>query len=458
MSSAEETDKNQSEAELAENAEVLEQSNELPEDSAENLENEDGSESSDTGGSPAEAEGVTQSEALEEGEEGSEEVAEEEGEVGGPEEGAEEEEEDEEEEPEEGAEDCPACNKGAPAWMATFADMATLLMAFFVLILSFAQVNVPKYKEVAGSMRSAFGVQTVIPAIEPPTAESIILQQYERTVTDPTASNRIEEQKTDEPPNEDELSFNIGDGSAETNAIDLLTQELREEISQGMVNITRTESGIDVSFPVRQGSSEGGQRITGDMIDALARIAMVQSNTSEVITLSGGALQRGNSPNWYNSEQYREDSLATDRYELIRSNLSEEIADGLAQVSLDGEDVIITLSEQGSFQSGSAELEQSFFDVLNRVGASLVGAGGLVEIEGHTDNVPLAFGGRYRDNWDLSSARSSRVADYLLQQGFLMAGSVVVEGHADTKPVASNDDPEGRALNRRIEVIVRGGS
>ena len=359
---------------------------------------------------------------------------------------------------EEAGGDCPPCSKGAPAWMATFADMATLLMAFFVLILSFAQVNVPKYKEVAGSMRSAFGVQTVIPSIEPPTAESIILQQYERTVTDPTASNRIEEQKTDEPPNEDELSFNIGDGSAETNAIDLLTQELREEISQGMVNITRTESGIDVSFPNRQGISEGGQRITGDMIDALARIAMVQANTSELITLSGGAFQRGNSPNWYNSEQYREDSLATDRYELIRSNLREEIADGLAQVSLDGEDVIITLSEQGSFQSGSAELEQSFFDVLNRVGASLAGAGGLVEIEGHTDNVPLAFGGRYRDNWDLSSARSSRVADYLLRQGFLTAGSVVVEGHADTRPVASNDNQEGRALNRRIEVIVRGGS
>jgi len=433
MSNTEETDKDQSEADLAENAEALEQANGLSEDSTENPTSEDGSESSDAEDSPADAQEGTQTESQEEVEE------------------------EDEEEPEEG-EDCPACNKGAPAWMATFADMATLLMAFFVLILSFAQVNVPKYKEVAGSMRSAFGVQTVIPSIEPPTAESIILQQYERTVTDPTASNRIEEQKTDEPPNEDELSFNIGDGSAETNAIDLLTQELREEISQGMVNITRTESGIDVSFSSRQGTSEGGQRITGDMIDALARIAMVQANTNELITLSGGALQRGNSPNWYNSEQYREDSLATDRYELIRSNLREEIADGLAQVSLDGEDVIITLSEQGSFQSGSAELEQSFFDVLNRVGASLVGAGGLVEIEGHTDNVPLAFGGRYRDNWDLSSARSSRVADYLMQQGYLMAGSVVVEGHADTKPVASNDNAEGRALNRRIEVIVRGGS
>ena len=423
--SNEETAKDQPE----ENADALAQASDVPTKSSEDAAVSEVDDSSDVVGETDEAEELVQA---------------------GPQEGEEEEKEEEE------GEDCPACNKGAPAWMATFADMATLLMAFFVLILSFAQVNVPKYKEVAGSMRSAFGVQTVIPSIEPPTAESIILQQYERTVTDPTASNRIEEQKTDEPPNEDELSFNIGDGSAETNAIDLLTQELREEISQGMVNITRTESGVDVSFPVRQGSSEGGQRITGDMIDALARVAMVQANTSEMLTLSGGALQRGNSQNWYNSEQYREESLASDRYELIRSNLNEEIAEGLAQVSLDGEDVIITLSEQGSFQSGSAELEQSFFDVLNRVGASLVGVGGLVEIEGHTDNVPLAFGGRYRDNWDLSSARSSRVADYLLQQGFLMAGSVVVEGYADTKPVASNDSLEGRALNRRIEVIVRG--
>ena len=53
-------------------------------------------------------------------------------------------------------------------------------------------------------------------------------------------------EKTDEPPNEDELSFNIGDGSAETNAIDLLSRITKK--FQGMVNITRTESGIDVSF------------------------------------------------------------------------------------------------------------------------------------------------------------------------------------------------------------------
>ena len=58
-------------------------------------------------------------------------------------------------------EECPKCPPpGAPAWMATFADMATLLMAFFVLILSFAEFNVPKFKQISGSMKNAFGIQS----------------------------------------------------------------------------------------------------------------------------------------------------------------------------------------------------------------------------------------------------------------------------------------------------------
>ena len=63
--------------------------------------------------------------------------------------------------------ECPECPpKGAPAWMATFADMATLLMAFFVLILSFAEFNVPKFKQISGSMKNAFGIQRIIPVVE----------------------------------------------------------------------------------------------------------------------------------------------------------------------------------------------------------------------------------------------------------------------------------------------------
>ena len=76
-------------------------------------------------------------------------------------------------------EECPKCPPvGAPAWMATFADMATLLMAFFVLILSFAEMNVPKFKTIQGSMKDAFGVQKIIPVVEQPKGTTILTVSF----------------------------------------------------------------------------------------------------------------------------------------------------------------------------------------------------------------------------------------------------------------------------------------
>ncbi|MEC7965661.1 MAG: flagellar motor protein MotB, partial [Pseudomonadota bacterium] len=63
---------------------------------------------------------------------------------------------------------------GAPAWMATFADIAILLMAFFVLILSFAEFNQPKFKMIAGSLRESFGVQRDIPVVEQPRGTTVL--------------------------------------------------------------------------------------------------------------------------------------------------------------------------------------------------------------------------------------------------------------------------------------------
>ena len=82
-------------------------------------------------------------------------------------------------EEEQGEEECPKCPPaGAPAWMATFADMATLLMAFFVLILSFAEFNVPKFKQISGSLKEAFGVQKVVPVVEQPKGTTIIALEF----------------------------------------------------------------------------------------------------------------------------------------------------------------------------------------------------------------------------------------------------------------------------------------
>ena len=75
--------------------------------------------------------------------------------------------------------ECEPCPSMAPAWMATFADMATLLMAFFVLILSFTEMEDPSiFKEVSGSMSDSFGVQREVPSVEPPMAQNIIAKSF----------------------------------------------------------------------------------------------------------------------------------------------------------------------------------------------------------------------------------------------------------------------------------------
>jgi len=145
-----------------------------------------------------------------------------------------------------------------------------------------------------------------------------------------------------------------------------------------------------------------------------------------------------------------------DRLRVIRSALQDEIANGLAEVERDGDKVVIRLGQQDSFGSGSADLSQNFEPTLRKVGSAIQSVGGIIRVEGHTDNVPVGFSERFRSNWDLSSARSASVANYLIDNTNLEPGRLSVSGFADSKPVASNDTAEGRARNRRIEVIVDG--
>ena len=98
--------------------------------------------------------------------------------------------------PEEEEEECPKCPPpGAPAWMATFADMATLLMAFFVLILSFAEFNVPKFKQISGSLKNAFGIQRVIPVVEQPRGTTVLALNFSPS-PEPSVTNNMTQQST----------------------------------------------------------------------------------------------------------------------------------------------------------------------------------------------------------------------------------------------------------------------
>ena len=116
--------------------------------------------------------------------------------------------------------------------------------------------------------------------------------------------------------------------------------------------------------------------------------------------------------------------------------------------------MVISLPGTDSFSSGKAVLKSTAKPVLDSVVKVLTTIiGGTVIVEGHSDSRPLAYNEIHGSNWDLSSARAAAVAEYMLSKnGF--GHPVMVSGLADTRPVADNQSPEGRALNRRIEIIL----
>jgi chemotaxis protein MotB len=125
-------------------------------------------------------------------------------------------------------------------------------------------------------------------------------------------------------------------------------------------------------------------------------------------------------------------------------------ADGIDARPVEG-GVSIVLPESLVYLSGSAEILNK--DVLRRVGQNLKTAAGSILVEGHTDSVPVT-NGHFPSNWELSALRAVNVVKFLVDECGIDPENLSAAGYADSRPVASNDSSEGRALNRRVNLIV----
>ena len=353
--------------------------------------------------------------------------------------------------------ECPECPGGSPPWMATFADMATLLMAFFVLILSFANVNVPKFEQVSGSLAVAFGVARVIPKIDIPMGETLLSLEFTPTDAEatliPNKSQKVEDPSKD---NVKQLTEDKDSPFSKEDELEAVLEALEEEIAAAIVAVKTDGEEIIVEI-IQSGNNQEtlesqiglGNVVPQEVLEVAKKVSDLKTDLSSSIEVRTQPESESNPPD---SSIDGEDQ----KYNKIRSILSNEIEQGLVEVERDGDKIILRLRQQDSFDSGRAEIKTTFESTLTKVGDALNDVGGIVKIEGHTDNVPVGFSSRYRSNWDLSSARSAAVADYIIASTRLEPGNVSVAGFADSKPIASNDTTEGRAQNRRIEVIVDG--
>ncbi|WP_245536465.1 OmpA/MotB family protein [Terriglobus saanensis] len=115
------------------------------------------------------------------------------------------------------------------------------------------------------------------------------------------------------------------------------------------------------------------------------------------------------------------------------------------------EGLVLSLQDAGFFNSGSAALRADAIPVLERIAASL--PMGPLRVEGHTDNVAIHTA-LYASNWELSTARANAIARVLLARSLVNPASLAVAGYAEFHPISSNSTEEGRAKNRRVDIVL----
>jgi chemotaxis protein MotB len=142
-----------------------------------------------------------------------------------------------------------------------------------------------------------------------------------------------------------------------------------------------------------------------------------------------------------------------DTYEGLVEDLEAEVATGQIEIQQLREGLRLNLAQEVLFSSGSAEVNASGRAVLGKVAERVRELPHDVEVQGHTDNVPI-HSQRYPTNWELAGARASRVVRLLEEKG-VAPGRLSAVSHGEYAPVAPNDSAAGRARNRRIEITLK---
>lgn len=139
----------------------------------------------------------------------------------------------------------------------------------------------------------------------------------------------------------------------------------------------------------------------------------------------------------------------------LENSLSDQVQSGNLSVSMQDKGVVVTVMDRVLFDAGRAELKLSSLETLDKVADVLQGEARdqVIYIEGHTDNVPITSS-NWRSNWELSTGRATEVIHYFVNEKGIDPKRLAATGYGEFHPVVSNDTPEGRMKNRRVEIVI----
>jgi chemotaxis protein MotB len=284
-------------------------------------------------------------------------------------------------------------------WLATFADLMSLLMCFFVLLLAFSEMDVMKFKQIAGSMKYAFGVQNKVEVKDIPKGTSVIALEFRPGKPEPTP-------------------------------IEIINQQTNE-MTEPTIEVQAGEDDSSGGVQQQRGEQRGGEASSTAQEQADAEAQSQQQQTSS------------------------QDQI-NDQVKKMAQELNKEIVDGAIEIESLGQQIIIRIREKGAFSSGSGFLQPRFKPVVRRVGELLKDVPGIITVSGHTDDMNIN-NELYSSNWDLSSKRAVAVAHELIKVKGFDDQRMKVVGMASSAPLVPNDSAENRARNRRVEIAIEQG-
>ncbi len=284
---------------------------------------------------------------------------------------------------------------GEHDWMLTYTDMVTLLMAFFVILTAIAMANTSKSESQSAT------AQQYVDGTVPTVRENI----YGTGPTSPFDGRGFTIAEYGEAANQDPVASRYDDP--------------------------------DVATPSTTDAAPSGEAHSGS-------------------TLSGNPVPMQSTP----TPQLQppvipeppQPQMSTQLAQQLQSMVNQNSLGSQVEVISAGDSVTLRISDKILFASGRANLEVTGQDLVKKLSTILAESGGMISIEGHTDNIPISTS-QYPSNWELSAARAAMVLRQLVSLG-LPANKLRAIAYADTKPVNPNTSSDNRASNRRVELVI----
>jgi chemotaxis protein MotB len=209
-----------------------------------------------------------------------------------------------------------------------------------------------------------------------------------------------------------------------------------------------------VMFATAQSDKSKTREVSEAVRDAFQH-GQLSSAVSNVLHGKPGPHKLGNTPQKKSPENMPPPPPAdlTKSLDTLQRELNAELKGGKVQLKLEGRGLVISMREAAFFASGDAIVAPASFSILAKIAAVVQSLPNQVRLEGHTDSIPI-HNSRFRNNWELSAARGIAMLELLGDRFQVPPARMAVAGYAENAPADTNDTEEGRAHNRRVDLVL----